>query len=257
MKAPPTFFSAQVALNAIHACRVAMKYPEHEQGDHDIAFYDDEKTGTQAVAIESESDITIAYRATETGELKDILTDIRFHKIKLETERHLGEMHRGFLGGTLSLFDPLYDRAETVHASGKNIRIAGHSLGAAEGHVFANIAASRGLPIKSIYTFGSPRSHAIPASWKYNERLFTRTYSFINHRDPVCCLPPSQWNYKHVGQLCYFDRSGNPHWSPNALAVSANRLVGLVADLRTDGIQTFLYHSLELYEELIAYAYSP
>jgi hypothetical protein len=258
MKATPTqkaLFDYGTARRALHACDCAMQYPivPEFENDSDFAaeFYEHKESDTQAIVIERETTVTAAYRATETDRIRDILTDIALRKARPDLHFSIGKLHGGFLRGMESLFVPLSMRAEQAKKDGKSFHVAGHSLGAAEGQIFANVAQNEGYWIDSVYTFGTPRSHSWISAARYDALLRTRTFSFLNHRDPVCVLPCARWNFAHVGSLCYFDRRGEPLWNPNTLKVLSDRAVGCIFDAMRSGIQTFAYHSLDEYTRRI------
>lgn len=243
-------FSKRLAMDAIHACRVAMQ-PREEHAAN-VSFFECEESDTQAVVLDSDKCITIAYRATEVDEKQDILTDLKFRKVRPLLHHSMNTIHRGMLSGMESLFSPLALRVQEAHNAGKSVNIAGHSLGGGEGTIFANMAQREGYRIDSVYTYGTPRTHSWSASARFNDILYTRTYSFFNHRDPVPSLPPARWNFQHCGNIGYFNRAGNLLWNPNPLRIAWDRAKGFGKDIVKEGIQWWDYHGLDRYERLIS-----
>lgn len=110
-----------------------------------------------------------------------------------EQATEFGMVHGGFLQGYLDINQQI-ERALSTSLAGKQIVLAGHSLGGA----LATIAASEWrdkYDIRSIYTFGQPAVG--DRKFRRSMDIFTdRFFRVVNDDDIVTRIPPP---YKHVG----------------------------------------------------------
>jgi hypothetical protein len=167
---------------------------------HDIA----EKTTFSAKgfgAIDDDGGAIIAFRGTQTDNVRDFLTDIR---VALEDWEHPGRVHSGFSASLSTILAPVEQwLADTAP---EHLVLTGHSLGAALATLLAARLAPQGRSIELV-TFGSPRvgDEALVASLR---PLAVRRY--VNCTDAVTQLPPPLLYY-HVEGLHYIDRAGRIH----------------------------------------------
>jgi fermentation-respiration switch protein FrsA (DUF1100 family) len=152
-------------------------------------------------AIDGEGRAIIAFRGTQTDNVRDFLTDIR---VALEDWEHPGRVHSGFSASLSTILAPvdqwLHDTAPA------HLVLTGHSLGAALATLLAARLAQQGCSLELV-TFGSPRvgDEALVASLR---PLAVRRY--VNCTDAVTQLPPPLLYY-HVEGLHYIDREGRIH----------------------------------------------
>jgi hypothetical protein len=156
--------------------------------------------------------VFVAFRGTELRNLCASLnnwhTNLRF---SLVPDGRGGRIHEGFQEALDQVWDPLCKEIGDVLAQGpaRRVWLTGHSLGAA----LATLAADRALlqrafPVGGLYTFGSPRVGNAAFARRVNRSLLGPCiFRFVNYDDIVPRVPPPL-GYRHVGRLCYFNKSG-------------------------------------------------
>jgi triacylglycerol lipase len=152
-------------------------------------FFQSERTGTQAILVESEGKAEFAalvFRGTEQG-VQDLMTDLG---VGMEAFRSQGPgVHLGFRSALDSVWPQIEEELSRVAAP---VFFTGHSLGAA----LATLAAARRRP-KALYTFGSPR---------VGNEDFVATlagvaiYRVVDDADAVATLPPEWLGFRHAGE---------------------------------------------------------
>jgi len=206
-------------------------------GATNFTFYDQE--GTQALSFLVSDKLYIAFRGTEPTQLSDIWADLKAWQVKSKYKS--GRVHAGFRSALDEIWEIL---APTIisQASGREVIITGHSLGAA----LATLCCKRLSKLIdnkiTLYTFGSPRV----GSRRWAKKFDTEAYRFVNNNDIVTRVP-SPILYRHVGQLCYFNHYGNVrnmgYWQR-----LKDRWRGFwKALIKRQGIDWFIDHSMVLY----------
>lgn len=133
---------------------------------------------------------TIAVRGT--AEKPNIWEDI---EVKLVNDAILGlKLHGGFERDSLALWNDIKPHLITDY----DIRITGHSLGAAIAFILGGYANAEGYTVKRIVNFGQPKisDSALPPA------VYDVTTRVIDDRDVVPMLPPPGFvpKYRHVGE---------------------------------------------------------
>lgn len=156
------------------------------------------------------------FRGTEPGNPRDYVTDSRFLPAPLEgpIRVHLGFKEAFEADGVI---DRLGARMEAWMRSGRDVWIAGHSLGGA----LATLAAWRFPGASGAYTFGAPRV-GNEMLWKSIE---VPVYRVVNFSDLVTMVPTAvRGSYAHGGELKYIDAAGRLHEKRGREGVLTDRL---------------------------------
>jgi hypothetical protein len=180
-----------------------------------------EREGTQAFLARIQDTAWVAFRGTELGTLRelilDTLTDADFRLVHYP---HGGRVHRGFLKAFQGIWPLLMEKLKASPPA--HLWFTGHSLGAALATLGAIEAVSEKLPVRGLYTYGSPRV----GNTGFAALEPRRAFRFVHGEDMVPKVPPRP--YAHLGQLRYLDPNGrfvNPP-SPSF----TERLVGLLPE---------------------------
>ncbi|MEO1699573.1 MAG: lipase family protein, partial [Planctomycetota bacterium] len=136
-----------------------------------------------AVLVRAAGVSFLAFRGTD--EPQDWLVNVRARLVEWSEG---GRVHEGFARG----LDALWPGIEPALVDlGAPVVAVGHSLGGA----LATLALARG-PLAAAYTFGAPR---------VGDEAFGRTlrgpmFRVVHGRDPVPCVPPRRWGFRHAGE---------------------------------------------------------
>lgn len=157
---------------------------------------------TQCFVAHHEHFIVVAFRGTEPGSPKDLVTDLRFDLVE---SGQGGKVHRGFREGLDDIWEPLSMYLQTIRQSDQTVWMTGHSLGGA----LATLAADRFGNVRGLYTYGCPRV----GDREFGKDFDIATYRFINNNDIIPHIPLAGL-YEHIGALKYIDREGHIHDNP-------------------------------------------
>jgi len=138
--------------------------------------------GTQAMLIENEEYLVLAFRGTETDSLSDIKSDARANIRKCETQ---GMIHSGFYDAYQAVRKEIEEILLSEQCVNKALYITGHSLGGAVATVATKFIHHKG-GLAACYTFGSPRVGN--DDWINN--IKTPIHRLVNAADCVTMLPP-------------------------------------------------------------------
>ena len=155
----------------------------------------------QCMILENTTSITLAFRGTEPGEIKDITADLKAWKHRSQVS--LGKVHDGFYDELKKVWDPVTTHVNRGKNKDKTINVTGHSLGGG----MATIAASRlkGRVI-DLYTYGSPRV----GNYKWTQVNWDlKHHRFVNNNDVVPKVPLWVMGYRHQGELQYINYYGD------------------------------------------------
>ncbi|MDH5666714.1 MAG: lipase family protein [Nitrospira sp.] len=211
------------------------------------------KDDTEGFVAANEKVIVVAFRGTEATHLKDILTDVRMHKV----QGPFGVMHRGFLRG----FDLVKD--DMLAAIGRfrnadhpqSLWCTGHSLGAALAVVAVATLLANGQTVDGLYNFGQPRVGDQVFADEFNRRFAGRHFRFVNNNDTVTRVPPREFGYRHTGELRYIDTTGGIQSDIHFWQLFLDRVKGRIEDFLkpgTDGIKDHLMcHYVEHIEKAL------
>lgn len=142
----------------------------------------------------------ISFRGTEftklisAGGIVDVIRDLMFRK---EFHPSVGEAHRGFLAGAISVCNR---RLIPLHTSNEPTWLIGHSMGGAIALCCAPILIAAGWNIKGVITFGAPYTLSKDAARNYPD---IEVKQYILRGDPIAMLPPLFLGFSHINPI-YF-----------------------------------------------------
>jgi len=152
-----------------------------------------DSNGTQAILVENENLVALAFRGTEATSVKDIKADTNATSTRCESG---GKIHSGFKEAYEEVSFEIQTYLDTMGEIRKPLFITGHSLGGA----LATIAAKRlEYPggIAACYTFGSPRV----GNQEWVSNIKTPLYRLVNAADCVTMMPPGEEALSVMGGL--------------------------------------------------------
>lgn len=197
-------YCAEAVYSSPAESKVAFEKLGFTINDHEH-FLDFPDTNTQAIAVGDEEKIIIAFRGTEN--LKDWGTNIKL----LKAAWKVGMVHAGFYRSLGSAWPKAMDRLKALRTNNQPIWFTGHSLGGA----LATLACATlddeypDYEIAGAYTFGQPRVGDVLFARTLDKKMKSRFFRIVNNNDMVARIP--RIKYQHVGNLLYFDSSGNIH----------------------------------------------
>lgn len=163
-------------------------------GFESVRWLDNQSSDTQAFVARRDNFLVVCFRGTSSA--KDMLTDL---KVRKRSFGDAGRVHRGFLDASDSSWQAVLD---AVNEAGPDLPVfvTGHSLGAALALLAAYRLADAGKSVEGVYVYGCPRVGNDDYADAYNQKLGTRTFPHVNHKDIVTTVPPRWLGYHHVGQ---------------------------------------------------------
>ncbi|HIJ85827.1 MAG: lipase class 3 [Magnetococcales bacterium] len=165
---------------------------------------------TECTVFYNDSCVIVAFRGTEPGSLKDWLTDAQ---ITFASYLNV-HVHHGFSHALSLIFEDVLKFLDSLRMDPhpRTYWFTGHSLGAALATLMATrLCLEKKWPVNGVYTYGSPRVGDGDFARMYNSHLLQVTFRHVNNNDVVTRVPSRVFSYDHVGQLRYFDSSGNCH----------------------------------------------
>mmetsp|Transcript_32071 Transcript_32071/g.70154 ORF Transcript_32071/g.70154 Transcript_32071/m.70154 type:complete len:336 (+) Transcript_32071:108-1115(+) len=115
-------------------------------------------------------------------------------------------VHRGFLDEWHSLRGCVIQTlADIGFAEGSEVRVTGHSLGAAVSVIAMIDLVSSGWKILESYNFGMPRTGGKVFASTFNDLFRGRFFRITHHMDPVPHVPPDILEFMHVGSEVFYD----------------------------------------------------
>ena len=166
---------------------------------------------TYAYLAEGKDFYVLAFRGTETPDVKDFWTDIDVRYFKHPDGYKL---HNGFYKAYNLIKEDI--ASELKKLSGKKIIFTGHSLGAA-----LSILAAYDNPPDIIYTYGSPRVGDKAFAEKFNAKV-KNMWRITNCSDVVCSLPPPV-KYKHCGTHKFINHQALILTDPSSVKIGKQR----------------------------------
>ncbi len=173
---------------------------------------------TNAFLVADDEKIIVAFRGSDDP--KDWLHNL---KLDLVDGPAQGEVHRGFLKMLGDVWQALQYSICRLRAQarwqGQELALwfTGHSLGGALATLAVAQLREAGEAIDGLYTFASPRVGDRTFAHNFNVDFGFKTFRIVNQNDLVPQLPLRFLRYHHVGQLHYFDRTGQRHHNSTAL----------------------------------------
>ncbi len=244
-------YDAANALTLASAAEAAYAEPDEldakveELGFRKTDFFDNDST--QGFLAVSDEAILLAFRGTQTEEIKDILADLKVRMV----EGPAGRIHRGFNAALAAVWNDVKTRVAELHdEKPRPIWVTGHSLGAA----LATLACARlemeeKRPVQGLYLYGSPRVGDKVFAREYDRICKAKTFRFVNNNDAVTRVPVplKLFPYKHVGTLEYIDVKGRLRPTISWWRRLLDRLRGRVRDLGKLGTDGMKDHGIARY----------
>ncbi len=147
--------------------------------------------GTQAILIDTNKFIVLAFRGTETTSIRDIKSDIKAVITHCDSG---GNLHSGFKQAYEAVEIEIQQALNQESLAQKPLLITGHSLGGA----LATIAAKKLIHaggLAACYTFGAPRV----GDEEWISDIKTPIYRIVNAADCVTMMPPGSDTISALG----------------------------------------------------------
>lgn len=192
---PNAMWMAELSALAYHD-KVTVEAQLRRWGYGQFVWIEAEDTDTQAFVTANDSQVVVVFRGTESA--RDWAIDLK--SIRLPEKNSSGSVHRGFQSALDRIWE---DRVEPVVSrllGGKELYVAGHSLGAALAQLAAYRLDHGGHKVTAVYAFGSPRVGDGNFARDYDMRLSKRTFLHVNHEDIVTRTPPKWLGFSDLGR---------------------------------------------------------
>ena len=201
--------------------------------------------GAQAYVFYNKTDLIIACRGTQPGEMNDIYADLQVFQADSVTGN---KIHQGFKEEV----DKIYDKVESILARrglAKKIWVCGHSLGGAMATILAQrLEFKGGYDVDTLYTYGSPRAGG-PKFRAWCDKHLNHQ-RFVNNNDVVPCVP-TFFRWRHSGKCNYIKSTGEVtnlgRWSSERIRDKGWSLIKTIFKGRFDlvsdhNIDDYIFH---------------
>jgi len=208
---------------------------------HEVRNIYDTETDTQCFTASNDTELLIVFRGTSN--FKDWLTNLNFDKAHFNFNQH-----EGFYEAYQSVQAEIFN--EVTRNKGKNIYIAGHSLGGALATLCSvDLHLLLQSHVTACYTFGAPRTFGKASAKFIDGKMGSRIHNVVNNNDIVTHVPPEALDFSHIGGRAYFEENGTLHvnevfswWQEKRYA-----LAGRIDDLFELGTDGFKDHDINDY----------
>lgn len=146
--------------------------------------------------------LVVAFRGTEPTSTKDWWDNLDFVKEAAPVLCEGCHVHSGFYDAYNSLAPGILRAVFSRNPT--SVLVTGHSLGAALAQLAAFDLADRGVPLKSVHTFGAPRVGDSAFAAAYDAKVLT-SFRLTHHRDLVVHVPPEAFGFRHVSREVFYD----------------------------------------------------
>lgn len=163
-------------------------------------------------------DVVVVFRGTELTDLGDWISN--FDAKKIENQNGPGSLHRGFQRELEKVWVGIYQElSKSLKYRNTSIAVYYHFIGHSKAGGIGIQAVGRfmylnpGMKNVTWWGFGSTRSVTRAcAKWLAPQ---IKAYCFVDYTDPVTWMPPWLWGYRHVGEIIYFEKDGQPTRKPS------------------------------------------
>jgi triacylglycerol lipase len=198
---------------------------------------------TQVFVASNADAVLVAFRGTESKDLKDWITDADV----IMAHTKVGPVHFGFWAALQSVWVPLEQAIVSHQDRGQSLWFTGHSLGAA----LATLAVARLRldlkPVHSLYTYGSPRVGSLEFTNRFDGDFGEFTFRYINNSDVVTRVPTREMGYSHVGTSLTFDAGGHVHADLHFWNRFLERVKGDLNEFLKGKLAVFNDHAIQNY----------
>lgn len=197
-------FLCELSLAAYETSESKIRRELADLGVADCRLVDCPDSDTQALVGRSGLGIIVAFRGTESSQVKDLMTDINLSLVP----GPMGQVHRGFLASLESVWDKLIEAIASRQDGKRLLWITGHSLGGALAKLtVARLIRSR-RPVQGMYTFGAPRCGDTRFASEFDRHARHYVFRIVNEQDVVPKVAPEFLGYQHAGRHCLLDEDG-------------------------------------------------
>ena len=204
-----------------------------------------DREGAQAYIFYNKTDLIIACRGTQPGEMNDIYADLEIFKADSVTGN---KIHQGFKEEVDKIYSSVIDIISR-RGLAKKLWVCGHSLGGAMATILAQrIEYLGGYDVDTVYTYGSPRAGG-PKFRAWCDKNLNHQ-RFVNNNDVVPCVP-TFLRWRHSGQCHYITSTGKVtnlgRWSSERIRDKGWSLLKTIFKGRFDlisdhNIDDYIYH---------------
>jgi predicted lipase len=159
--------------------------------------------------LPSDNSIYVVYRGTDSS--RDWFTDIDARKAEYSSFPECNcQVHKGFYEAEQHVIDRVIRevrRLQVLYPT-YSVKITGYSLGAALAQLTSMDLIKAGVVVKSVYTFGQPRT----GDQAYSSFVGTKgpvTWRVVHNKDVVPHLPSTDMGFYHVCREQFEDANGN------------------------------------------------
>jgi len=161
--------------------------------------------------LPSDNAIYVAFRGSSS--VRNWLTDAYCVKTAYTTFPDCkAEVHKGFFESEQTVLPQVLDAVKTLRAKFPSyaIKVTGHSYGASMAQLTAMDLVAKGIPVKSMYNYGQPRTGTKPFSDCTHAKMGAAdVFRVVHNRDDVPHLPlMSYMDYWHVCTEVFEDEKG-------------------------------------------------
>ncbi len=199
------------------SCKVCKRYPGVEATE-----VSDKPTNANGFVAYDALDgprgaIYVSFAGTDPLSIRDWIDDIDFvhEAVQYYTDNGCSgcEVHSGFYAAYDSVRSQVLDAVAKYAGAhpGVDVRVTGHSLGAAIATHCAADLAIQGYNVTDVYTFGQPRvGNRAFAAW-YDGKFKGRHWRVTHSHDPVPHLPPQNilGDFRHVPREVYYPKKSD------------------------------------------------
>ncbi len=200
---------------------------------------------TQAYMVGNDELIVLAFRGTESNNLRDWMTDAKI----LFVHGCGGQVHQGFAEAIKDVWSDLITQLAQFRSNQQRLLITGHSLGAA----LATLAAAKlhevNQSVDGLYTFGSPRVGDKKFVDCFDAAFSHKAFRFVNNNDVVTRVAARLMGYSHVGRCLYFDAKGKLQDDILFWEHFLANVQGSMDDFLKPGLDFCKDHDMGLYEK--------
>ena len=168
---------------------------------------------THGYVVNNDDFLILVFRGTEVRPrpdapfflniIEDIMADADALLVPVDDSGQGGKVHQGFKEALDEVWKKqgLANYIRERDNGRRTLWFTGHSLGAA----LATLAAQRYGTGVQLYTYGSPRV----GDKDFKKAFPLKNYRFVNNSDIVTRIPPSKWQYQHLGECDFIDSQGS------------------------------------------------